>query len=353
MNHHRWWLVEYHPCKILRGETRKNKLSVPPGIRILWWYTRELRALSSSRKFIQLISRLLIILLPITVWTACQANSVEDPLSATAPVEQIPTRKLLEIEVATKMRPSTQGFNVPSTVTPLPTSTFTPAPTFTPSATPMPTVTVIASCNDRNPGQDLLTLITLEYGISKEFAPQDLVAISETLPISVTLGYPTQIRQIALEPLTEMIQAMQAEGLRPQIISGYRSFSSQSIAWKKWAEKEPERVAIISAPPGFSEHQLGTTIDFGSPSLAEIVGEEEVEFHTYFYKTGEGQWLAEHAHEYGFTLSYPRETFELTGMFYEPWHYRFVGRELATFLKESNRSLIQYLLALHGPPCIP
>ena len=110
---------------------------------------------------------------------------------------------------------------------------------------------------------------------------------------------------------------------------------------------------IVSAPPGHSEHQLGTAVDFGSPELADVVGEPDIEFHTYFFKTSEGAWLLENAHRYGFTLSYTRETFELTGLYYEPWHYRYVGVEMATHLKELGQTLTQYQLANQPEPCIP
>jgi D-alanyl-D-alanine carboxypeptidase len=150
-----------------------------------------------------------------------------------------------------------------------------------------------------------------------------------------------------------MIGDMLQYGLRPEIISGYRSYAAQSIAWSKWLEREPDRAAIISVPPGHSEHQLGTTLDFGSPELAEIIGEDDVDFHTYFYKTGEGEWLNRHAHEYGFSLSYPLEAIEITGFYYEPWHYRYIGVELATQLHDDGISLTQYLLEMYPAPCTP
>jgi D-alanyl-D-alanine carboxypeptidase len=150
-----------------------------------------------------------------------------------------------------------------------------------------------------------------------------------------------------------MVNDMLEAGLHPTIISGYRSYSSQSIAWNKWLDKQPERASIISAPPGHSEHQLGTTVDFGSPELPALVGDDEIEFHTNFYMTSEGAWLAKHAHEYGFVLSFPRETFELTGMYYEPWHFRFVGREMAATLRDEGTSLVSYLMSTQPPPCIP
>jgi D-alanyl-D-alanine carboxypeptidase len=148
-----------------------------------------------------------------------------------------------------------------------------------------------------------------------------------------------------------MIADMQREGLAPEIISGYRSYSAQALAWRKWLESEPDRAAIISVSPGHSEHQLGTAIDFGSPELTAIVGGDDVEFHTYFYKTREGEWLEKHAHEYGFTLSYPLEAFEITGFYYEPWHYRYIGVDLAGELKTKGTSLTQHLLEIYPPPC--
>ena len=232
----------------------------------------------------------------------------------------------------------------------LPTATATPSPTET--ATQIPTATPIGPCGMRMP-QDLLLPVTLTYGLSREYEPQDLVPLADELSMQVTLGYPSEIRAVAFRPLVEMIEEMQAEGLRPQIISAYRSYAAQAIAWSKWNELYPERAAIISAPPGFSEHQLGTVVDFGSPELAEIVGEEDIEFHTYFYKTSEGAWLAENAHRYGFTLSFPAAASEATGFYYEPWHFRYVGTEMAALLREQGRSLTEYQLAIEPEPCIP
>jgi D-alanyl-D-alanine carboxypeptidase len=241
----------------------------------------------------------------------------------------------------------------PPTLTLYPTSTPKPEPTATYTPLPSPTATPIGSCEERLPANGLTALVTLEYGIARDYVPPRLVSLSNHLPVTVTLGYPTQIREIAAEPLVEMIADMHAAGLKPTIISGYRSYQAQSVSWAKWQEKHPDRASIISAPPGHSEHQLGTTIDFGSPELPGLVGDEEIEFHTNFYLTSEGQWLAENAHKYGFILSFPRETFDLTGMYYEPWHFRYVGQEFAATLKETDASLISYQLDNQPPPCIP
>lgn len=260
-------------------------------------------------------------------------------LALTSPApESIPSRKL---------EPP------PSSPTSIPTSTQIPSPTSNPTATIRPSPTKAGRCSDRIPSDDLLTMVTSEYAISSGYVPSDLVGIAGYLPTQVTLGYDTRLRRVAVPTLLHMIADMQREGLAPEIISGYRSYPAQAIAWRKWLESEPDRASIISVPPGNSEHQLGTSVDFGSPELAEIVGDEDVEFHTYFYKTREGEWLENHAHEYGYSLSYPLEAFEITGFYYEPWHYRFIGIELAGDLKRRGISLTQYLLETYPPPCDP
>ena len=259
-------------------------------------------------------------------------------------------------------RPPVVATGLPPTATtaptPLPTGSSTPTaapPTAIPTATitPSPTPDRNILCSQRIPDNGLLTIVTLTYGLSRDYEPAGLVELSGYLPNDVTLGYPTQLRRVAVTPLVDMITDMQAAGLQPSIISGYRSYSAQAIARQKWLEKEPERANILSAPPGFSEHQLGTVVDFGSPELPEIVGQEDIEFHTYFYKTSEGVWLLENAHKYGFTLSYPFEAFDITGFFYEPWHFRYVGVEMAAHLHEQGISLTEHQLATEPPPCIP
>ena len=289
----------------------------------------------------------LIIVVGLLGLTGCQIETAVSlpPLPTIAPTglaTAVPTLPPPSIDAATSVALS------PTTI---------PKPTATPTATalpsPTPTATPIGPCEARLPSDDLFTIVTQTYGLSRDYAPQDLVLLTDYLPVDVTLGYPTEIRQVAIGPLVQMIADMQNSGLEPFIISGYRSYAAQAISWEKWNREEPERAAILSARPGHSEHQLGTTIDFGSPELADIVGIADIEFHTYFYQTSEGIWLAENAHRYGFTLSYPREAQELTGFFYEPWHYRYVGEEMAVFLHDSGTYLTAFQLINQPEPCIP
>lgn len=242
----------------------------------------------------------------------------------------------------------------PQPPTAVPTSTRTPTPTNTATPTQTPTATPVGPCANRIlADDDLWAIVTQNYGLSRDYAPTDLVSLNDYLGNDVTLGYPIELRAMVVAPLVQMITDMLAAGLKPQVLSGYRSWSAQSIAYNKWASEFPGHVNIISAPPGYSEHQLGTTIDFGSPELPLYTGDPNLQFHTYFYKTNEGIWLLSNAHRYGFTLSWPLETFELTGFYYEPWHYRYVGMEMATMLHEQGLSLTQFQLVNQPEPCVP
>ena len=302
------------------------------------------------------ITALVVIILIVTL-IACQ-NDTMPPIqtnqyvatsttySPTIDVTTNSTNNLVTTAYAAPMKP-------PASTTPKPTSTTLPEPTATATRTATASPTPIGACIDRNPAEGELALVTLVYGISREYKPSDLVNLGDHIPLRVTLGYPSQVRQSVIEPLSQMINDMLEAGLEPQIISGYRSFASQTLAWNKWLEQVGDRASIVSAPPGHSEHQLGTTVDFGSPELAAIVGDEDVGFHTDFYKTSESQWLVENAYKYGFTLSFTRETFDISGLYYEPWHYRYVGPDMAGFLRDSGSTLIQYLLENQEPPCIP
>ena len=237
------------------------------------------------------------------------------------------------------------------TITPTPTNT----PTATPTATPLPTETPIppptntpvplVKCSERVPKDSLLIYITRDYPISQAYVPADLVPLQDYFSFGVYLGFPTEVRSVIVPDLQELIADMQSEGLRPTILSGYRSYEQQAIAQRKWQTLYPDRAGALSAAPGTSEHQLGTTVDFGSPEI-------DNEFHTNFYMTSEGAWLIDNAHKYGFTLSYPREALEITAFFYEPWHFRYVGRDMAQRLFDDEQTLTGFLSAAEPIPCI-
>lgn len=191
-----------------------------------------------------------------------------------------------------------------------------------------------------------MTIITREFAVSAEFVPSGLVLLGNYYTEDVTLGLNTYLREDVVYHLTQMLNQMNGEGIYPTILSAYRSYYQQQIAYEKWKRKYPDRYEQISARPGTSEHQLGTTVDFGAVSLGN-------EFHVDFALTPEGQWLHTHAHEYGFTLSFPHDATEITGFSFEPWHYRYVGVSMANRLYWSDMSLTEHQLITMSPPCIP
>jgi D-alanyl-D-alanine carboxypeptidase len=117
---------------------------------------------------------------------------------------------------------------------------------------------------------------------------------------------------------------------------------------------DPANANEISALPGHSEHQLGTVVDFGSPEMPALTGSTTDPFSPLFAGTDEGLWLEQHAFEYGFSMSSPQGAEMLTGLAYEPWHYRYVGVEMATYLQTSGYYLDEYLLKVRPVmPCLP
>lgn len=243
--------------------------------------------------------------------------------------------------------PTLRPTNTPTKI-PTPTMTKTMVPTIPATATTNPSLLLsLPLCDERLPLDDLLTIITRQYPVSSDYVPADLVPLSNYFPYYVTVGYDTYIRQEVVEPLQNMINDMyKIDGLAPTILSGYRSYYSQVLARQKWEREYPDRADQLSAPPGTSEHQLGTTVDFGSPMLNN-------KFHTNFSRTPEGKWLSEHAHTYGFTLSYPMGSFAVTRFDYEPWHFRYVGADLATWLHNTGTTFTEHQLSVMPIPCRP
>lgn len=124
--------------------------------------------------------------------------------------------------------------------------------------------------------------------------------------------------------LYRMLRAVSRIGIEPEIVSGFRSFDEQTELKERYNIIYGEGTANqFSASQGYSEHQLGTAVDFSVKGMQGALDGFE---HTEFYA-----WLKENAHKYGFILSYPKGN---TSYVFEPWHWRFVGVELATELND-------------------
>jgi D-alanyl-D-alanine carboxypeptidase len=162
-------------------------------------------------------------------------------------------------------------------------------------------------------------LLDTIYALPRSYAPYDLV---DTSSAGLNRGYP--IRAIMLDDLIAMVVDVRAAGLNLGVVSGYRSHAEQAATFQHWVDVAGYEAALrTSARAGHSEHQLGTTLDFttaGGPAPWEYAD---------WATTREGAWMASNAWRYGFVMSYPRSAFAQTCYDYEPWHYRYVGRDLA------------------------
>jgi len=180
-------------------------------------------------------------------------------------------------------------------------------------------------------GDYFFNLVTTDNSLG-DYAPTDLVELSD-------LGaHGLYIRKIAYEHLQDLVLDMDKEGIAVKILSPYRSYERQKAIYDYYKFTEPD-FEQYSAPPGHSEHQLGTTVDFG-------VGNARIDFEDAFGDTTQGKWLAEKAWKYGFALSFPVGKEEITGFKYEPWHYRFIGVAPAREWHESGLTLFEYLAQL-------
>lgn len=147
------------------------------------------------------------------------------------------------------------------------------------------------------------------------------------------------------EELNEMLDAAKKAGLYPVICSSYRSWQKQEYLYSNrvyraqqegYSKKEAKLVAAgWVAVPGTSEHQAGLALDIVSSSYQGLDRKQE--------ETAEQKWLMENSWRYGFILRYPEDKKEITGINYEPWHYRYVGKKAAREIYTLGICLEEYL----------
>lgn len=150
--------------------------------------------------------------------------------------------------------------------------------------------------------------------------------------------------------LLQMLEDCRAAGNHPYICSTYRSQETQQALYDNkilrlilsgvsW-EEAPEIAARSVAVPGTSEHQLGLAADIIDEFYTNLDAGQE--------NTGTQQWLMENSWRYGFVLRYPNGSTGITGIIYEPWHYRYVGTEFAGEIYESGLTLEEYIVQRRG-----
>ena len=157
-----------------------------------------------------------------------------------------------------------------------------------------------------------------------------------------------QVDERILGPLNQMLAAAANRGLSVVVASAYRTVDRQrelydekvrQLVAQGFSREQAEGAAVMEvAYPGNSEHHLGLAVDLVS-SRYQLMNESQSD-------TEENKWLRENCHEYGFVLRYPPYKTLVTGVVYEPWHFRYVGIEAAKAMTERNLALEEYLEAM-------
>lgn len=187
-----------------------------------------------------------------------------------------------------------------------------------------------------------ITLVDTILRVPDGYVPPDLVATSQA-----GIGGGGKVRAVLIDDLRELTQAAAAAGNPIGIESAYRSYAEQQTLFGDWVKRFGyERALEIPARPGHSEHQLGVAIDFRSePDKPRASGT--------WGSTPAGTWMAEHAWTYGFVMSYPKGRTSTTCYDYEPWHFRYVGRDLAARIHASGLTIREFLWASFTTTVVP
>ncbi len=217
------------------------------------------------------------------------------------------------------------------------TTTETPSDTTAPETTQPVTAAVAQPGTIENPTiitideeEWYLTLVNSSYRIPDDYEP-DLVYVC---------GSGERLDRKVAEHYEKMYNAAKKDGINLAPCSGYRSYELQERNYNNkvsfyesqgYSNKDAKvKAATIIMPPGSSEHNLGYAMD--------IVCVDE-----WFEDTAEFKWLTENAADYGFIMRYPKDKQDITKVIYEPWHWRYVGVDLAKELKNSGLVLEEYM----------
>ena len=150
-------------------------------------------------------------------------------------------------------------------------------------------------------------------------------AASDLRTVKVAHAYAPVMRDKAATAVEKMFTAYAKShpGKAMKSQSAYRSYSAQVSTYNGWVSRLGKKAAdLTSARPGFSEHQTGLAIDIAT-------ADSSCTLRSCFASTNQGKWLAKNSWKYGFILRYPKGQTDVTGYEFEPWHYRFVGKDLA------------------------
>lgn len=205
--------------------------------------------------------------------------------------------------------------------------------------------------------KQLCVFLNQEYGtpISDNAEIQSIIGNKFYLPKTAIYNDLVDLKSIGIKTIGEiqlrqepgiwlkyMTDNIEKEGISIVISSGYRDLSLQEYIFNtKVYQVGLKQASLYAAKSGYSEHHLGTVVDI-------LTKENNLKLLPTYSRTKLKTWLEKNAYKYGFVQSYPENKTEITGFAYEPWHYRFVGLDLAKELKNSGQTIYEYLYSQYN-----
>ncbi len=189
-------------------------------------------------------------------------------------------------------------------------------------------------CPDANPDQDRsFENVDRRNSVPLDYIPSDLIRLPRTVR---TVGVMCLSREPA-EKLDELFAEAKKSGHELAVFSAYRSANTQKLLTAHYLKTLGKGGLAGVAEAGHSEHQLGTTVDLTGKSI-KYTGPNSK-----FGIAKEGAWLAQNSYKYGYIISYPAGKQSETGYIYEPWHFRYVGIDMAKEIFDGKKTIQEYL----------
>jgi len=203
---------------------------------------------------------------------------------------------------------------------------YNPYPGYTPSTIIPLTSVPLSGISDTG----YLALINRQHAIQNKPSSYQLYGAFPTVAVSRIDGM--YLHPSALRAVAEMFSAARQEDIAAFFVSsGFRSYDAQAYIYGDGSNSD------FVQPPGHSEHHTGLAADILAPGIGMMQMAE----------SPEGEWLAANSYRYGLILRYPEHATHITGIAFEPWHFRYVGRAHAYYMKRNNLVLEEYIAKIH------
>ena len=180
-------------------------------------------------------------------------------------------------------------------------------------------------------------LVNKNHPLPEDFTPDNIILLDNPYYQSFIPNTPLRVSAVVASAFNKLKEDAKKEGYELWIDSGYRSRDYQKEVLKYYLQEMGDLAYEKVALPGTSEHETGLAIDCATVIDGKYIDELTDDLPV-------TKWLHANCQNYGFILRYPKDKVEITGYHYEPWHLRYVGKELAEYLTENNLTLEEYQL---------